>query len=84
LVIPCTLLLIYPLGNLSLIYGAIALYLGYLFLRKAWQLKQTPTDKQLARSLFKYSIFYMMLLCLAMVIDTLPITHNLLAMAFAG
>ncbi len=83
LVIPCTFLLIYPLGNLSLVYGAIALYLNYLFVRKAWQLKQAPTDKQLARSLFKYSIFYMMLLCLAMVIDSLPITHNLLAMAFA-
>ncbi len=82
LVIPCTLLLIYPLGKLSFVYGAIALYLNYLFVRKAWQLKQAPTDKQLARSLFKYSIFYMMLLCLAMVIDSLPITHHLLAMAF--
>lgn len=83
LVIPCTLLLIYPLGNLSVFYGAIALYLGYVFLRKAWQLKQAPADKQLARSMFKYSIFYMMLLCLAMVIDSLPLTHNLLAMAFS-
>ena len=83
LVIPCTVLLIYPLGNLSFVYGAIALYLNYLFVRKAWQLKQAPTDKQLARSLFKYSIFYMMLLCLAMVIDSLPITHHLLAMVFA-
>ncbi|GAB4531205.1 MAG: heme o synthase [Pleurocapsa sp.] len=77
LVIPCSLLLIYPLGNSGLVYGAIALYLGYVFLRKAWQLKQAPTDKQLARSMFKYSIFYMMLLCVAMIIDSLPITHSL-------
>jgi protoheme IX farnesyltransferase len=77
LVIPCSLLLIYPLGNLGLIYGAIALYLGYVFLRKAWELKQAPADKQLARSMFKYSIFYMMLLCVAMIVDSLHITHNL-------
>ncbi|MGV2828413.1 heme o synthase [Myxosarcina sp. GI1(2024)] len=79
LVIPCTFLLIYPLHQLGIIYGAIALYLGYIFIRKAWQLKQAPADKQLARSLFKYSIFYMMLLCLAMVIDSLPITRSLIA-----
>ena len=79
LTVPLSLLLIYPLGVLGVVYGAIALYLNYLFLRKAWQLKQAPTDKQLARSLFKYSILYMMLLCTAMVIDSLPLTHNLLA-----
>jgi protoheme IX farnesyltransferase len=61
------------------LYGAIAVYLGGVFLHKAWQLKQAPTDKQLARSLFKYSILYMMLLCTAMVIDSLPLTHNLIA-----
>lgn len=74
-----SLLIIYPLGNLGIIYSAIAIYLNILFLRKAWQLKQTPQDKQLARSLFKYSILYMMLLCTAMVIDSLPVTHHLLA-----
>ena len=79
LTVPCTLFLIYPFGNLGLVYGAIAFYLNFLFLRKTWQLKQNPTDKQLARSLFKYSILYMMLLCTAMVVDTLPITHNIIA-----
>ncbi len=79
LTIPFTLLLIYPCGSLGIIYGAIATYLNFIFLRKAWQLKQAPTDKQLARSLFKYSILYMMLLCTAMVIDSLPITHHLVA-----
>ena len=79
LVIPFSLLLIYPLGALGIVYGAIAFYLNYVFLLKAWQLKQAPTDKQLARSLFKYSILYMMLLCTAMVVDSLPITHHLVA-----
>ena len=79
LTIPFTLLLIYPCGSLGIIYAAIAIYLNFIFLRKAWQLKQAPTDKQLARSLFKYSILYMMLLCTAMVIDSLPITHHLVA-----
>lgn len=79
LVVPCTLLLIYPLGSLGIVYGAIAIFLGVMFLRKTWQLKQTPANKQLARSLFKYSILYMMLLCTGMVIDSLPFTHHVLA-----
>jgi heme o synthase len=78
LVVPCSLLLVYPFHSLGIIYGAIALYLGYVFLRKAWQLKQEPQNKQLARSMFKYSIFYMMLLCVGAIVDTLPLTHNLL------
>lgn len=82
LVVPCSLLLMYPLGNLSILYGAIAVYLGYKFLYKAWELKQDPTSNQLAKSMFKYSIFYMMLLCVAMIVDTLPVTHQLLGMVF--
>jgi heme o synthase len=82
LVVPCSLLLMYPLGNLGIVYGAIAIYLGYKFLYKAWELKQDPTSNSLARGMFKYSIFYMMLLSVAMIIDTLPLTHQLLAMAF--
>ncbi|MEY2856212.1 MAG: cytochrome c oxidase folding protein, partial [Cyanobacteriota bacterium] len=62
--------------------GAIAIYLGYKFLYKAWELKQDPTSNPLARGMFKYSIFYMMLLCVAMIVDTLPLTHQLLAMVF--
>jgi heme o synthase len=82
LMVPCSLMLIYPFGNLGIIYGAIAIYLGYKFLYKAWELKQEPTSNPLARGMFKYSIFYMMLLCVAMIIDTLPLTHQLLAMVF--
>jgi heme o synthase len=71
LTVPCSLLIIYPLGTLGIPYIAIALILGYYLLQKSWQLKQNPTDKQLARGLFKYSIGYMMLLCVAMVVDRL-------------
>jgi protoheme IX farnesyltransferase len=77
LVVPTSLLLIYPLGASGVVYGAIALVLGGIFLKKAWQLLHAPTDKQVARSMFKYSILYMMLLCTGMVIDSLPITHTL-------
>lgn len=77
LVVPVSLLLIYPLGASGIVYGVIALLLGSIFLQKAWKLLQAPTDKQLARSMFKYSILYMMLLCTGMVVDSLPITHHL-------
>ena len=77
LVVPTSLLLIYPLGASGVVYGLIALALGGIFLKKAWQLLKAPTDKQVARSLFKYSILYMMLLCTGMVIDSLPVTHTL-------
>jgi protoheme IX farnesyltransferase len=76
LLIPTTLLLVYPLHASGLIYAGLALGLGGIFLQKAWQLLQTPEDREVARSLFKYSIYYMMLLCVAIVIDSLPITRH--------
>ncbi|MBD2652528.1 protoheme IX farnesyltransferase [Synechocystis sp. FACHB-383] len=79
LVVPFSLLLVYPLHQLGILYLAIAMVLGGQFLVKAWQLKQAPGDRDLARGLFKFSIFYLMLLCLAMVIDSLPVTHQLVA-----
>lgn len=83
LTVPFSLLLLYPVGKLGLVYGAIAVYLGYQFLVKAWKLKQDATNNQLAKDLFKYSIFYMMLLCVGIIIDTLPLTHKLLGMVFS-
>lgn len=77
LLIPVTLLLVYPLGVMGFLYGAVALGLGGLFVYKAWELMQNPSDQGLARSLFKYSILYMMLLCTGMAIDSLPFTHQL-------
>jgi protoheme IX farnesyltransferase len=67
------------LAACGVVYGVAALFLGFVFLKKAWQLKQNPFDRDIARSLFKYSILYMMLLCTAMVIDSLPMTSRLLA-----
>jgi protoheme IX farnesyltransferase len=79
LTVPFSLLLVYPLSGCGPIYGVIALVLGVVFLQKAWEVKQNPFDKDLARGLFKYSILYMMLLCTGMVIDSLPIAHQLVA-----
>ena len=77
ILIPTTFLLVYPLNVTGAVYGCVALVLGSIFIKKAWVLLQNPSDKQLARSLFFYSILYMMLLCTGMVIDSLPITHQL-------
>ncbi len=79
LTVPFSLLLVYPLNGCGPIYGIMALILGAVFLQKAWEVKSNPFDKDLARGLFKYSILYMMLLCTGMVIDSLPLTHELLA-----
>ncbi|MGJ3253444.1 MAG: heme o synthase [Elainellaceae cyanobacterium] len=73
--IPITLLLVYPLGEMGVVYTGVALVLGITFAMKAWSLMKTPTDQHMARSLFKYSILYMMLLCTGMAVDSLPITH---------
>jgi len=78
--VPLTLLMTFPLGATGLIYAALAVLLGALFLQKAWRLLGAPSDRDLARDLFKYSIFYMMLLSVGMVVDSLPITHRTLAL----
>jgi protoheme IX farnesyltransferase len=83
IVVPFSFLLVYPLHACGWLYGAIAVYLGVLFLHKAWQLLQSPFDKDLARSLFKYSILYLMILCTGMVIDSLPITQQMAATAIS-
>ncbi|MDJ0619103.1 MAG: heme o synthase [Calothrix sp. MO_192.B10] len=75
-----TLLLVYPLQATGIFYAAIAVYLGGVFIYKAWQLLHNPDDKTLARGLFLYSISYMMLLCLGMVIDSLPLTRHVISM----
>jgi heme o synthase len=79
LLLPVTLLLVFPLGIMGVVYCAVAVYFGGIFILKAWQLTKVPTDKQAARSLFKFSIFYLMYLCLGMGIDSLPITHQVVS-----
>lgn len=73
--IPVTLLLVYPLNVTGVVYGAIALLLGGIFIQKTWVLMKNPDDRQQARSLFKFSILYLMLLCAGMAVDTVPIMH---------
>jgi heme o synthase len=68
--LPISLLLVYPLGVSSWFYGSIAIALSSVFIYKAWELLEFPDDRQVARSLFKYSIVYMMLLCVAIAIDS--------------
>lgn len=74
--LPVTLLLVYPLHVMGAVYCGIALLLGGVFIQKAWQLTQAPSDLQVARSVFKYSILYLMLLCAGMGLDSLPFTHH--------
>ena len=77
ILIPSTFLLVYPLHTSGLVYAAIALILGGIFLKKAWQLLQSPSERNVARSLFKYYILYLMLLCAGIAVDSLPITHEM-------
>lgn len=74
ILIPVTLLLAYLLHVTNWLYPIFALVLGGIFVHKAWLLMQSPSNLKLARSLFKYSIIYMMLLSVAIVIGCLPIT----------
>lgn len=78
--VAATLLLVYPLQVSGIFYGATALSLGSVFIYKAWQLLHNPDDRSVAKGLFLYSISYMMLLCLGMVIDSLPITHHVIGL----
>ncbi|MFP4299058.1 MAG: heme o synthase [Spirulinaceae cyanobacterium] len=79
IVVPVSFLLIYPLGVSGALYGCIAAILGGIFIAKAIELRRNPEDLPLAKSTFKYSILYMMLLCAGMVVDSLPVTQQLTA-----
>ncbi len=69
-------ILIYPLQIAGIVYLFFALSLGLIFIFKVRKLQYQPDNKPLAKSLFKYSILYMMLLCTGMVIDSLPWVHQ--------
>jgi protoheme IX farnesyltransferase len=83
LLVPLTLLMICPPQACGWVYGGVAIALGALFLKKAYQLRQAPSDRDLARSVFKFSIFYMMLLSAGMVVDSLPMTRRGLGVMMA-
>lgn len=76
LLIPTSLLLVYPCGVVGGLYALIALVLGGVFLYKVFQLFAQPQAVQLARSVFKYSILYLMLLSLGMGLDRWPLMHT--------
>jgi protoheme IX farnesyltransferase len=57
-----------PLGVMGLWYFVPAAILGGAFVYYAWSLLRGPT-KTLARATFKYSLLYLALMCVAMVVD---------------
>jgi len=75
LIIPVSLLLVFPCNVMGLVYAVSAVGLGLAFIYKAKQLLKEPSDRTVARSVFKYSILYLALLCVAMGIDSLPFAH---------
>ncbi len=75
LLVPVSLLLVYPCNVMGLVYALSAIGLGGAFIYKALQLLKEPSDRNVARSVFKYSILYLALLCVAMGVDSLPIAH---------
>lgn len=75
LIIPVSLLLVFPCNVMGLVYAVSAIGLGVAFIYKATQLLKEPSDRNVARSVFKYSILYLALLCVAMGIDSLPLVH---------
>lgn len=71
LLLPVTLLLVYPLGIMGLVYGISAMGLGIWFVVKSLNLLRLEGDRTYARSVFKYSVLYLALLYTAMAIDSL-------------
>lgn len=77
IMLPVTLLLVFPLHVMGGFYALSALLLGIIFIGKAWQLRQNPTDRDTAGSMFMYANLYLLLLCTGMGIDSLPMTRHL-------
>lgn len=75
LLVPVSLLLVYPFNVMGMVYALSAIGLGVAFIYKAMQLLKAPSDRTVARSVFKYSILYLAFLCVAMGVDSLPVAH---------
>jgi len=56
------------LGTLGAVFGATAALLGALFIAIAWRVMRDDSDKN-CKQLFGFSIFYLFLLFLAMIVD---------------
>ncbi len=61
-------LLLTPLGAMGWFYLAVALVIGVIWMKKAYQVRRQKT-KAAAKSLYKYSLLHLALLFLAMIID---------------
>ena len=66
------------IGMSSVFYGLLAGALGANFIRLSWQLFRQPSDDA-ARRLFGFSIIYLFLLFLALVVDQALVAGQLLA-----
>jgi heme o synthase len=73
--VPASLFMATPIGGAGLLYGVAALGLALGLGRQVYHLYHQPTDQGRARSLFKGSIFYLMLLCTALMVDSIPALH---------
>ncbi len=79
LMLPVTLLLVFPFHMLGAFYLTTATMLGLGFIWKAWQLVQAPLDRDMAGSVFTYANLYLLLLCTMIGIDSLPLTQQLIS-----
>lgn len=61
--LPVSLLLVWPLGVAGWFYAIAAIALGWELIRRCSLLLEQPTDRERARGLFKFSIAHLMLLC---------------------
>lgn len=77
LLVPVTLVLSLPGQSNGLLYALMALILGIELLRRAIALWIEPDERSIAKSLFTFSILYLMLLSAAMVVDVLPVMQSL-------
>ncbi|MFS8776380.1 heme o synthase [Synechococcus sp. W65.1] len=84
LVVPVSLLLVYPLRVLGSLYLSAAVLLGSLLVWKAMQLLRRPQDRERAASLFTFANLYLLLLCGAMGLDRWSLTHALWEQALAS
>ena len=62
-------LLLYPLHIMGAFYFAAAAVLGGVFILDAWRTRREETTTLAARKLFRYSLLYLALMCVVMVID---------------
>lgn len=76
-------LLLVPIAHLGLLYLAVASLLGLGFLNCAMSLRNGETINS-ARRLYSYSIVYLTILFVAIIVDHMVIAQSVAAIAFTG